>query len=192
MFGGDVAGDNFEVGELFLEHLNAVDDPYALSVRGIDHDEVDTGIHEGFGSFVRLAKGADSGSATEATFVVFGGVGVSLYFLNIFDGDEALEESAFIDDREFFDPMRCQEGLCLVESGSRAGGDQVYGGHPLGDGAIKICLESNISVCEDADKFAVVIGDWHPANMKMLHQVNGLLEHFVGGELDWIRNNSVL
>lgn len=191
-FGGDVACDDLEIREFFFEHLDAVDDADALTVGGIDHDEVHSGFHEGFGTFVWLAEGANCGSAYEAAFVIFCGVGVSFDFFDVFDRDEALEIAIFVHDGEFFDPVLGKESLGLVESCAGLTGDEVFGRHSVRDAAGEVGFKSDVAVGEDADEFAFVIGDGNPANMKMLHEVDGLLEHFVGGELDRVGNDPVL
>lgn len=191
-FGGDIASNDFEVGKFFLEHLDAVDDADALTVGGINDDEVHSCFHESLGAFVRLAEGADGGSANETAFVIFGGVGVSLNFFDVLDRNEALKIAIFVHDREFFDPVLGKESLGLIEGCAGLTGDEIFGRHSVGDAAGEIGLKSDVAVGKDADKFAVVIGDGDAANMKMLHEVDGLLEHFVGGELDRVGNDPVL
>jgi len=71
-------------------------------------------------------------------------------FLDVLDGDEALEIEILIDDQEFFDAVLLENFFGFFEGGADGDGNEIVLGHDLADELAVIFLEAKIAVGEDA------------------------------------------
>ena len=119
------------------------------------------------------APGADRGGHPEPAVVVLGGIGELGPLLQVLDGDETPQVAVCVDHRQLLDLDAAELLTGLVEGGAHRNGDEALAGHQLVDPAIGVVLESKVPVGEDAHQTVVVIGDRHPGDVVLRHQVEG-------------------
>ena len=124
----------------------------AVAVRRVDDDEVALGVEQRLGP--RQPVGADAGRGTrpEPALSVLAGVGKGLRPLDVLDRDEADAAVGVVDHHELLDPVPVEEPLRLVAVHVLAHRDQVLGGHDLAHRPVRVGLEADVAVGEDADQ----------------------------------------
>ena len=134
--GGDVAGEEVDVGKALLDFADGFEDARGVAVRGVDGESVDAVLHEFGGAFEEVSGSTDGCAYAEAALLVLGGVGVLQLLLDVFYGDEAFELVVVVDDEELFDAVLVQDLLGFFERGADGDGDEVFLGHHVADGDI--------------------------------------------------------
>ena len=174
-------------------------------MRGVERQDIHIGARQFDGAFEEIAGGADRGAHAQAAMFVFCGARIFQFFLNVFDGDQALEVEVLIDDQQFFDAVLLQQALGFFERGAHRNGDQIVFGHHAADGLIEIFLEAQIAIGEDAHQLgaaryrqardAVLVHEFERMTHRMFrrnghriddHSAFGALDavHFFGLALD--------
>jgi len=157
VFRRDVAGDDVDqVAVVAFVAFDRVHRVLAVTVGGVDDEDVDTGLDEEADAFVVID--ADGGADPEAAAFVPGGKGVAVEIGNVPHGDKALEAAVVVDEEEFFNLVFEKEVLCDVEGCFRRGGDEVVLRHDVFDTDFVVVLEAEVAAGEDADD-PVVLGD---------------------------------
>ncbi len=104
------------------------------------------------GAFQEIAGGADGRAHAQAALLVLGGVGIFQLFLNVLDGDEALQVVLIVHDQQFFDAVLVEDGLGFFERGADGNGDEVVLGHHVADGHVGAGFEAKVAIGQDADE----------------------------------------
>src|SRR6185369_3796134 len=151
-----------------------------MTVRGVDHEAVDTRFHEFVGAFAVIAGGADRSRDAQTSQVIFSRRRILDGLLNVFDGDQSFYMFIVIDDEQFFDPMFLEHGFRLLERRTHRHSHQRLFGHHLGHWNVEARFETKIAVGDDADKMSGLIDDGHAADVKPLHHPQGFLHRAVG------------
>src|SRR3989344_2482097 len=112
--GGDVAADDLHERVQPLDPLDALEHALRVSVGGVDHDHVDLGRHQLFDALFRALTDADGRADPQTPLAVLGGTRVLGGFLDVLDGDQALEVEAVVDHQYLLDAMIAQQALNLV------------------------------------------------------------------------------
>ena len=128
----------------------------------------------------------------QAAFIVFGCAGIFEFLLDVFYGDQALQVVLVVDDEQLFDAVLVQNFFGLLERRSDRDGDQIFLGHHLADGNIETGFEAEIAIGEDADQFAVFLGDGDAGNFVLLHDIEGVGNLGVGRHGDGIDDHAAL
>ena len=128
--GGDVAGDQLDV-ELRLDPPHHLDDGARVAVRGVDDEHVDLGGDERRGALERVGADADGGADAQPPALVLRRERVALALLDVLDGDQALEPSGAVDDRQLLDLVAAEQQLGLGERRADRRGDEVLARHQL-------------------------------------------------------------
>ena len=150
--GGDIAGDDLDAVGFALDALDHAADLDRVSVGGVDHDHVHTGLCQGHGPLIaRVADGRGSPDQQPA-LIVLGGVGVGLGLLDVLHRDQAGGAIILVDDDDPLDLAVAQQGPRLVSSSPLTHGDQIARGHQLDGLAIRVGVEPHVAVGQDADQ----------------------------------------
>ena len=187
--GGDVAGEEIDVGEAFFAVADGFEDAGGVAVGGVDGEGVYAGFDEGGGAVEEVAGGADGSGYAEAALVVLAGVGVFEFFLDVFDGDEAFEFVGVVDDEQFFDAVLVEDLFGVLEGGADGDGDEVVFGHDVADGDGGVADEAEVAVGEDADEFAAA-GDGDAGDFVAAHDFEGVGDGAVGLDGDGVDDHA--
>ena len=120
-----IARDQLNIGHGLLDRLHGFDHADAVSVRGVDGDDVHLAPHQFLGTFEKIARGADSRAHAQPALLVLRRVGIFQLFLDVFNGDQALEIVLVVDHQQLLDAVPMQNFLGLFERGAHGNGDEV-------------------------------------------------------------------
>ena len=140
----------------------------AVAVRRVDDDEVAFGAEQRLGPGQPICADAGRGPGAEPALRVLAGVGKGLCALDVLDRDEADAAIGVVDHHELLDPMTVEEPLRRVAVHVFAHRDEVVCGHHLAHRPVRIGLETDIAVGEDADQPAAVFLDHGDAGDSVL------------------------
>ena len=187
---GDVAHDEREPRELALDHGNAGEHVFALSVRGVDRDHVHARIHERAHSFDDVRRDADRSTREQPSRLILGGMGVFDGFFDVFDGDETFEIAVLVHKRQFFYPMHAQDLLRLFERRAHGRGYQIILGHDLADELGEIRFKAQIAVGDDTDELFAA-RDRNAAYLELAHEIERIAELMFGRQMEGVGDNAV-
>ena len=77
---------------------------------------------------IRDSRCTDGSAYAQAALFVLAGHGVLQLFLDVFDGDKALELVLVVDDEEFFDAVLVEDELGFLKGCADGDGDEVCPG----------------------------------------------------------------
>src|SRR3546814_5070699 len=117
-----------------------------MARRGIDDQQVDTGLDQAFGAFEAVIADTDGGGGAQATLGILRGVRIELRLLDVLDGDEADAMTLRIHHQQFFDAMRVEQALGLALLDIVVDGDEVFPRHQFVDALRRIGGEADIEV----------------------------------------------
>ena len=89
-----------------------------MAVRGIDHDEIDTGRDQLLGAGKALVADRGRSRDTQAALLVLAGTWVSDRLLDVLDGDQPDATVFVVDDQQLLDAVLVQQALGFLP-GSR-------------------------------------------------------------------------
>ena len=187
--GGDIAGDELDIGQAVADGFNGVHDPLGVAMSGVDGDDVGLGARHFNGALQVVPGSADGGADAEATLLVFGGARIFEFFLDIFDGDETFEVEVLIDNEEFFDAMFLENAFGFFQGGADGNGDEVGLGHHIADELGMIFFKAEIAIGEDAGE-ASAAGDGKAGDAVLGHDLEGLTEGDVWRDGDGIDDHA--
>ena len=141
-------------------------------------DGVDAHRHERLDALFEVGADTDGGGAAQPAASVPRCVREVEALLDVLDRDQAGESAVGVDERQLLDAMLLEDRLGLVERCADLGGDEAVGGHELGDRTFEVgpFAEADVAVGEDADQAPVGVGDRHPGELELVHQVFGVLQ----------------
>jgi hypothetical protein len=149
--GGDVAADDVHPRpDVVPEPGHHLHHAHRVPVRGVHHDHVDTGVHQGHRPLVRLLADPNGGPAQQAAVRVLGGLRVLLGLDEILDGDQAAEFAVGVHQRQFLDLVLAQQAERGLGADPDRGRDQRHRRHHFSDGPTEIHFEAHVPVGDDA------------------------------------------
>jgi len=175
-----VAGDDGSRRKALADQLQRVEHSLAVSVRGVEDEDVDLGAHELARAVEDVPGDADGGAHPQPPERVLRGVGVLDRLLDVLDRDEALEASGAVDDEELLDAVLVEELLGLIQCGADRRRDQVFLGHARGDGLVQPRLEAQVTVGQDADELAPLVDHRNARDLEAGHELQGLDDRLLG------------
>ena len=156
----DVAADDLDVLTHFsLELAHHVEYAAIVRVRGVDDEDVDTGVDQSHRTVPRVVADAHRGADQKTAVAVLGGVGVLLGFDEVLDGDQSGESAVTVDDRQFLNLVASQQTQRGVGTDALLRGDQRGLAHDLRDALVHVDFEAHVAVGDDADQCTVGIDD---------------------------------
>ena len=151
----DVAADHLHLRVALLHPLHAVEHALRVSVRRVDHDDVDTGRDERLDALLVVRRDADRGAGPQAPVLVLARERVLGRLQDVFHGDETLELAVAVDDQHALEPVPVHELLRALEVGPFGHGDEpVALGHDRADRLVEVRLEAEVAVGDDAHHLA--------------------------------------
>ena len=100
---------------------------------GIEHYYIYPVVYELFCMGNVIGANAQGSTYNEPALVILGRVWILLYFFYVLDGDQPLEVSFIVNNKEFFNTMLMQQGFRFFEGNADLGGYQVFAGHHISD-----------------------------------------------------------
>ena len=140
--GGDVAGNQVDVGERTPHVLDDVEHTLRVAVRGVDHEHVHVCGDERGGAVERILGDADRGADAQSTEFVLAGAGILHRLLDVLDGDEALQAVVAVHHQQLLDLVAVQDVVRLVQGRADRNGDEVLLRHDVGDRPLDIASRS--------------------------------------------------
>ena len=96
-----------------------------MAVRRIDDQHVDTSVDEGACALPRVRADPDRGADAQPSLLVFRRLRELDPLLDVLDGDQPLQHSVRVDDRELLDLVAMEDRLCLREGRADRGRHEV-------------------------------------------------------------------
>src|SRR6185437_2216775 len=97
-----------------------------------------------------IAGGADGGADAEPALLVLRSVRKFDAFLDVFDGDKALEVEILVHHEQLFNTVLLENFFGLFEGRAHGYRDEIVFRHHLGNGLIEIAFEAEIAIGENA------------------------------------------
>ena len=156
-----------------------------MSVRGIDHDQVDAGVDQQLGAVIALVADRGGGGDAQPPLLVLAGIRVRDRLLDVLDRDQADAAVLVVDDHKLFDAVLVQQTLGLVLTDALAHRDQLLLGHQCRDRLARVGGEAHVAIGENADElagFAVAAAfhHRHAGDPVRLHQFERVRERGAG------------
>ncbi len=142
-----------------------------MAVGGVQGDNVDAHIDQGFHPFDQIGRDADGGAYDEAAKGVFTGNRIVLDLHDVLVRDQAHQNAMLVNYRKLFDFVALQDVLGEFQGGAHRGDYEVGRGHDLPHGAVELGFEAQIAVGEDTRQFAVGGDDRNAADFELRHQL---------------------
>lgn len=190
--GGDVAGNERYARAKFANLLDGVKYSDVMTVRGVDNDTVNAGVHESACAVKVILTVADSRADQKSAVLVLGGVGILNRFFDVFYSDKPFKVKVGVHDRKFFDAVFAENLLRLGErSTHRRGNETIFTRHNIADRLLEIGFETKIAVGENSDEFAVFVGDGNAADTIFVHKRERVFYRAIGSEKERIGDYAV-
>src|SRR5690606_26777127 len=127
--GGNVAANHLHFREMFFHPAHTVNNAGAgrvrgMAVSGVHHNHVNTGFYQCFNTLFGTGTGADGSADAQTTLVVFGGIGESAGFVDVFNGHQANQFALSVQHQNFFNAVDVQQLLHFFSAGAFRYGDQ--------------------------------------------------------------------
>ena len=182
----DVAGDDVHpVAVALLEELDRLHNPFGVTVRGVEHQHIDSGVDQRLGT--SLVIGTDAGGGTELVVRIAVVVRLVLFDqgLDVEEAVEAGEFTGFVDHRQFAHFVFDHDPVGFVHRNRIAGGHR-GAGHHVADPDVVVGEEFDVTAGDDADQFAGVVNDREPGEGVLLAT---LLLHHLRHRLIRVKNH---
>ena len=161
-----------------------------MPVRRIDGNDVDLCLDERSDAFHRVGRRTHRRAGKQSAVFIACGIRVLNALFDIFDRDQAFEETLSVDNGQFLDSVLAEDLLRVLERGSDGRGNKIILRHHVADRLFVVGFETQIAVGENADEFAV-FRDRHAADTVAFHERHGVADEVVGFEIERIGNNAV-
>ena len=143
---------------------------------GVDHQHIDPGANQRLYPLIRVRTGTHRRADAQLAEAVLTRVGERFRFVEVFNGDEALQAKVVVHDENFLDTVLMQQALHLFKRRTLFYRNQFFLlGHDRGNRLFRVGLKADIAARHNADEVA-----------RLHHRHTG---NAVGaGELDQLRN----
>ena len=154
LLGGDIAGDDLHgIGEP-LDAIDGFQHPRGMSVRGIDHDQIDAGVDQPLGALITALADGGCGCDTQPALRILAGQRMRDRLFHVLYGDQSNAAVLIVDNKQFLDPVLVQHPLRFVLADALANRHEVFVRHQFADFLAWIGGEPHIAVGENADQLA--------------------------------------
>ena len=151
--GGDVAGDDLDVGKFSAELAHRAVHDHRVPVRDVDDEQVDAGADQLACPLEIVARRADCGADHQPALRVAGRKGTAPLTDQVLGGDEPLEHAVVVDERQLLDLALDHHALGLFRRGGAAMDDQpIERRHAIGDRRAGAVDEAQIALGEQSEQ----------------------------------------
>ena len=155
--GGNVSAHHVDVRVVLFDPAHPVDHALAVAVRGVHHDGIDTGAHQGLDPLLGALANANRCAHAQLALGVARGVGETGLFGDVFHCDQTLELKGVVDHQQPLYLVLVEQYLGLGQRGAVRHGDEfVTLGHDFFDGQVITGLKAQVAPGHDADDFAPI------------------------------------
>ena len=176
--------------EIPAEAADSFKHPFAVAMGRINYEHICFGSKEGFHPVFHIRCHTDGCCCQKASVLILHGIGIFLHLFDIPDGDEALQVSLFIHQRQFFNAVSFQDFLGFINGGIFRSCHQTVMGHNVTDWAGKVRLKAHIPVGNDAYQLSF-FRNGNAGNMVFIHQLIRISQGIVRSQVNRIHNDAV-
>ena len=189
-FRGDIAGNNVHGSVLPLDIGHALEHAAGVSVRGVDHDDIDLGRDQPRDPFVGIRPHADRGRDQQPPVLILTGIGMLGGLLDVLDGDQAPQVERVVHDQDFFDTVLVQQRLDLVARRTLVDRHQpIPGRHHAAHRRVVAGLEAQVTAGDDSGQL-VVVDDRNAGNPVMAGEIQNFLDGGGRGDRDRVLDDT--
>ncbi len=185
----DVAGNQVHIRKGVFDGAHRFHHALAVPVRRIHHQHVHFSGHQLLGALQEVGARTNGRAHAQSSLRIFRRVGIFQLFLNVLDGDQALERVLIVHHQKFLHAVMMQNLLGFFERGAHRNRDEILLGHHVGDWEIVARFESQVAIGQDADQPAV-LGDRHAGDAIAFHQRERVENLEFGLDRDGVDNHS--
>ena len=146
----------------------------------VEHDGIDFRLHQRLHTGHGLAGDADTRSYQQTSVGILRGIGLVLRLRDVVVSDQPQQVLMLVNHRQLLNLVLLQQIDHLLHIGVTGGGDQVLGGHHLGDGASHLGLKTEVAVGDDAHEAVLFIDDGDTADLELMHHALRLAHRLIG------------
>ncbi|CAB4550925.1 unannotated protein [freshwater metagenome] len=145
---------------------------------GINTYRINAGLHECIDSLLKISANAHCRSTAQTATLILRGMGMLCGFQNIFDSNQTHQGPIAVDKRQLLQAMLTENCSRLRQCRTHRSGDQRCSRHKVSNRTRKILgfTKTGVAVRQNANKFALSIDDRNTRNMKLRHDVFGILQ----------------
>ena len=145
-----------------------------MTVRGIDDQHVDTGLHQCLDALLGIATGTDRRTDPQAPLFILAGIREVGGFLDILDRDHAAQVEVAVDHQHALDTVLVQQRDHLVLAGALRDRDQpVLRRHDTGDRQVEVGFKTPVAAGDDAHQ-VIAVHHRHAGNVIGAGQLDDL------------------
>ena len=180
--GSNVATNDVNVRVVSFDPTHAFDHALAVTMRGIDHDGVNAGPHQGFDALFSARPHANRCTHTQATGGVASGVWKIGLLGDVLDGDQTLEFKVVVDHQQTLKLVFIKQGLGFERRSAFLDGDELFTRrHDLVCLDVVTGLKAQITAGHDTHDLAAVT-DWKTRDSELLGQFQNLQHRVLRGD----------
>ncbi len=162
----------------------------AVTVRRVDHQNVDTCIDERSRA-IDVFCCADRSRDSQPAVLILVRIRKSASLVNVAHRDQSAQHSLLVHNRQLLDPMLAEYSLGFVECRADGSCDEITRHRHL-DGLIEIPLELKVAVGNDSDETAATRYDRNAGDPESRHQRDCFAHGGIGRQRYRIQNDSAL
>ena len=144
--GGDIAGQHLGLIAQFLDRADGVEHAFAVAVRGIDNDHIDTSRQQRLGTRQAIVTDTRRGGNAQTPLFILGRVGKILRALNIAHRHHADAAILLINNKKLFNAVAVQQPFGLFRVDTLAHRDEIVLGHQIAHRLARIAGETHVAV----------------------------------------------
>src|SRR5690606_24406997 len=190
--GRHVAGYDGEIRIPIAQLANHRNDIDMMAVRRVDDEQVDAGAHERLSPLERVLGYADSCADEQASLAVFGRVRKLDRLLDVLDRNEALQRVRFVYERQLLDLVLLQDDFGFLQRRADRSRHQIVPRHDFRDLDAVVVYETQVTVRQDTDQFALAIHDRNAGDPVLAHQFFRVVHVMIRGQGEWIGDDPAL
>ena len=157
----------------------------------VENDDVYMCVDELLCTLDNIGCDTECSTAEESALCILRRVRILHLLLDILDGDETLQITLIIDDRELLNLCTCEDLLRFLEGGTLLRRYEVLSRHALADLLRVVLLENEVTVRDDTDEL-LALGDRHAGDAELRHEIIGILQGMICGQEERIGDDTIL
>ena len=162
-----------------------------MAMRRIQNKRIRTNLQQLLGALQHVVRDPNRGGTKQPSLRVLGGIRILHGFLDVLNGNQSLEISVVVYQRQLFNLMCHQDFFCFIERGSHPAGNKVVLRHHFFNFGIIRAEKANVTVGKNADQFSGIIRNRHAADAVLGHNLHRIVHIMILGEKNRIVDNAV-